>query len=546
MPNEPTQKPDIRLRRVQITDFKRFTDLTVDSIPPTAKLIMLAGPNGSGKSSFFDALHTWHRCSWRGSHNWDLGYHRKVSSERQDNWQNDVTVEFHTEKPGEQRERQKAFYFRSAYRNDPEFQTRSLESVPDLVEQDRLNRMIDNDAAVSQNYQRMATQGLEDVYEKESPDVTIGQFREKTIGEIREAMLRVFPDLELNSLGNPLTSGTFKFTKGISAGFLFKNLSGGEKAVFDLILDLVVARREYDRTVFCIDEPESHMNSKLQAELLSVLYDLTPDNCQLMLATHSMGMMRRARDIETSQPGSVCFLDFGDRDFDTQVTIEPAKPNRAFWQRVYEVALDDLAALIAPSRVVICEGAALGTTTGKNVAHDARCYNAIFEDECPDTRFISAGSASEVEADRLGIAEAIRTLVDGLEIVRIVDRDDQSDEEIQEQSAKGVRVLRRRNIESYLFDDEVLTALAESAGQSEKAESLLAKKAELIEQSDGPTDDLKRIRGPLYNACKSELGLASCGNNAEAFMRVTLAPLVRPGMNVYAELESDIFGDADA
>ena len=69
-----------------------------------------------------------------------------------------------------------------------------------------------------------------------------------------------------NSLGNPMTDGTFRFTKGASQRFSFKNLSGGEKAVFDLILDLVVARHSYDDTVFCIDEPESHMNARLQAE----------------------------------------------------------------------------------------------------------------------------------------------------------------------------------------------------------------------------------------------------------------------------------------
>ena len=43
-----------------------------------------------------------------------------------------------------------------------------------------------------------------------------------------------------------------------------------------------------------------------------MLYDLVPENCQLMLATHSIGMMRRARDIDQQQnPGSVAFLDFG-------------------------------------------------------------------------------------------------------------------------------------------------------------------------------------------------------------------------------------------
>lgn len=545
MESDQPNTTSVRLKRIKITDFKRFTDLTIEEIPESAKLIMLTGPNGSGKSSFFDALYTWHRYNWRQEPRWDVGYHRKVSSAKQNAWQDDVAVEFHNEAPPEKRERKKAFYFRSAYRNDPEFEINRLNRTPDLVEEVRLNRMIDNDAAVSKNYQRMASQGLEDIYENETPDLTIGEFRQKTIGEVRDAMLRIFPTLELNSLGNPLTTGTFKFTKGASSGFLFKNLSGGEKAVFDLILDLVIARREYDRTVFCIDEPESHMNTKLQAELLGVLYDLTPDGCQFVLATHSIGMMRRARDIEMASPGSVCFLDFGDRDFDSPATIEPAVPNRAFWQRAYEVALDDLASLIAPSRVVICEGAALGITSGRNVAHDARCYNIIFENEFPETRFVSAGSASEVESDRLGIAEAIRSLIDGLQIIRIIDRDDRSDSEVAELVDKDVRVLKRRNIESYLFDDEVIRALADKVGKPEKAASLLEKKAELLAASDGPPDDLKRIRGPLYNFCKAELGLTACGNTAEAFMRDTLAPLIRPSMALYDSLKGEIFSTTE-
>ena len=41
------------------------------------------------------------------------------------------------------------------------------------------------------------------------------------------------------------------------------------------------------------------------------------------------------------------------------------------------------------------------------------------------------------------------------------------------------------------------------------------------------------------------LGLTQQGQNATAFMRYTLAPLIKPGMNVYEELKRDIFG-ADA
>ena len=172
---------------------------------------------------------------------------------------------------------------RSAYRNDPDFQIHQLQRTGDPLDEVRVDRMIDNDAAVSRNYQGLASQGLEDLYEHGEGSMTFDRYRQESIGDVREALGHLFPDLELNSLGNPLGEGTFRFTKGVSQGFVFKNLSGGEKAAFDLILDLVVARRDYDNTVFCIDEPESHMSMRLQAELLSVLYDLIPHNCQLML-----------------------------------------------------------------------------------------------------------------------------------------------------------------------------------------------------------------------------------------------------------------------
>ena len=433
----------------------------------------------------------------------------------------------------------KAFYARSAYRNDPEFQISQLRRLKDPLDQVSFSRMIDNDAAVSRNYQRLVCQVFE-VFNVQ-PMMT-SDFTESIIGPIRGPVSRLFPNLKIDDLADPLEDGTFRFTKGMSKGFSFKNLSGGEKAAFDLILDLVVAQRDYDNTLFCIDEPESHMNARLQAELLSVLYDLIPQNCQLMLATHSIGMMRRAQDIEAENPGSVVFLDFGDRDFDQPQVIKPTKPDRKFWKNAYSVALDDLAALVAPSRVVICEGEPLTGQPVGNHSHDAKCYETIFETEFPETRFVSMGNDREIIGDKRGLAEALLSLIDGLEIVRLIDRDDRTEVEIEEAEQQGVRVLSKRNLESYLFDDEVLQALAASAGRQDKVEELLEKKRCLVAETEGSKDDLKPLARKLRVACKRLLGLTQCGNTTMAFMRDTLAPLIKPRMSVYEELRHDIFG----
>ena len=384
------------------------------------------------------------------------------------------------------------------------------------------------------------------VYRTEDPDTTLGEFRQKTIGDIQDAMRRLFPDLVLNDLGDPLDQGTFYFDKGTSKGFPYQNLSGGEKAAFDLILDIIIKRTAFKNSIYCIDEPEAHMNTRLQGALLEELYKLTPEDCQLWLATHSIGMMRRARDLSKQHPGSVIFLDFGDKDFDEEVILKPEVPDRAFWHRVLDVALDDVAELVAPEIIVVCEGTPSVPGAGKNAAMDATCYDKIFETEFPHAKFISAGNAHEVETDRIALVESMKGLVAGVEIIRLIDRDDRSPEEISEAEAKGVRVLTRRHLESYLFDDEVLSALCESLGQSDRLPDLLAAKKKAIENSIARShapDDIKSASGEIYTKAKQILTVMGIGNDAKAFMRSTLAPLVRPGMQTYKDLRADIFGE---
>ncbi len=536
----------MKFKSATIKDFKRFTDLTVQSVPDTARLILLAGPNGCGKSSFFDALIAWRtrealkkQLGWSGFQ-WDPDYHDKANTGLDNNWQSKINLEPFGSAPAEPR---KAIYVRSAYRNDPEFQIQNLSRLGDPLENLPVARMINNDAAVSKNFQRLVGQSIEGLFVPDDGSITLDAYKKQILGDIRNALSVLFPELKLDSLGNPLEGGTFRFTKGLSTGFSFKNLSGGEKAAFDLILDLIVARRSYDDTLFCIDEPESHMNARLQAELLSVLYDLIPKNCQLMLATHSIGMMRRARDIETKNPGSVVFLDFGDRDFDKPQIIEPAKPDRTFWERAHKVALDDLAALVAPKRVVICEGEPMTSQPVGNHSHDARCYERIFEDEFPETRFVSMGNDWQVVGDKRGLAATLLSLIDGLEVVRLIDRDDRTEGKIAELRCDGIRVLSKRNLESYLFDDEVLRAFAESVGKADKAQELLTRKESIRTARTGNAqDDLKPASGQIYVACKEILGLTQHGNTTEEFMQETLAPLIKPGLSVYDELKRDIFG----
>ena len=53
----------MKIKNIEINDFKRFTHLTINNIPLTAKLVVLVGPNGSGKTSFMEALNHFYKYS---------------------------------------------------------------------------------------------------------------------------------------------------------------------------------------------------------------------------------------------------------------------------------------------------------------------------------------------------------------------------------------------------------------------------------------------------------------------------------------------------
>lgn len=531
----------MKIKEVTITNFRRFTDLKVDQLPEEAKLIILFGPNGCGKSSFLDALNHWFGVQSRSfNFNREKDYFVKVPSEVE-HFHDAVKVSFHGDGDKARLEDSitKLVYVRTAYRNYTKLEAHQIRMIDQPLHILRAWKMADNDDSMEKNYKILAGEANIELRRAIDEDNTAREIEKVLFGDIKHALDMLFSDLKLSDLGNPFTEGTPFFSKGTSKRFPLMNLSSGEKAALDLVLDLVVARRSFDDTCFCIDEPESHLHPRLQAKLLSVLYDLVPtDNCQLLLATHSIGMMRKAMELNSKYPGSVLFLDFGGRNFDSSERISPIVPDHEFWKKTYQVTLGDLANLIAPDNVVLCEGDSNST----NTYNDAECYNVIFENYFPRVRFISVGNCHDVENDTLALRDKLLTLLGGINVFQLRDRDNLSDREAEELRGKKVRVLTLRNLESYMLDDEVLTALAESVGKEEKTLELLAKKREILEQiSMGASDDLKPGAQKIFHACKSILGLTQCGSNLKSFMRDTLSPLIKPGMAIYDRLEQDIF-----
>jgi len=530
----------MKIKEIHLSEFKRFTDLRIASIPPDAKLVFLIGPNGSGKTCLLEALNVWHQSMSGWGWHRDKQYYPKGAGNDFEP-QNTISVEFHDFELVDRSALGARFYFRGAYRHDPDFTVESFAHQTDPTSRARIRKLIQADQTVAKNYERLVSRSVKGLYSGGKDQLSVPQLREELIGTIQQSLENVFGDLILEGPGDPFVDGSFFFSKGETSRFHYKNLSGGEKSVFDLVLDLVLMRDHFPDAIYCIDEPEAHMYDSLQGRLLTELYRLVPEKSQLWMATHSLGMMLQARQIAQRNPDSIAVIDFSDADFDSTCTLQPVPLNLALWRKFLGLVLGENRPPLGPSEIIICEGSPVGR---KVKDFDSAVYSKVFGTSHPDTLFLSLGSASDIEKEFHVAVSFPRKALPDAKVVRLVDRDDKSPEEVAESRGKGIRVLERRHIESYLFADEVLRHLCANEEKPDAVERVLQCKKIALEESAAqgkPSDDMKSAAGRAYVAIKKELDLRQRGNTLDAFMRDTLAPLLTPDTNAYCELESHVF-----
>lgn len=293
---------------------------------------------------------------------------------------------------------------------------------------------------------------------------------------------------------------------------------------------------EYTDSIYIIDEPELHLNTSIQRKLLLEINKLIPENCQILIATHSIGLLR-ALQHELNDFSQIIEFKESNNWSSQAYTLTPMVKSRENWRSIFATALDDLTGLVSPKCIIYCEGRADTTSSNNERGLDAIVFNTIFSEKYTETLFISSGGNTELD-QRSEIAISILSKVfEDIDILVLKDRDMASGKPTTEENRllylsnnpKNHRILKRFEIENYLYDKEVL------------AKYCLENNLKFAEQeydkhvTDIVNQQVKDSTGYIKNFCNLTGSI-----NPETFKK-NLAKVIDPTMNVYIELEQEIF-----
>lgn len=262
----------MRISKVKIKNFKRFDDLTIDLGGSPGRIIALVGPNGCGKSSVLDAFMTYQSQMYRtvGSggggniNNFKKNSILPFSANENIKIYVDGGLDF--SQSGEFTKREQSsqgntvFSFRSPYRYSLNLLKTMLEQVPEIKDNtDGAGFTYQMDDKITQNYSRIYVH-YQELQEKE--DLPPSEAKIRILGELNNSIKNCL-DIELTSIGNVMAGkGTLFFKKKNETGeFDYNKLSTGEKECVDMLIDIYLRKEVYKETIYCIDEPELHLNT---------------------------------------------------------------------------------------------------------------------------------------------------------------------------------------------------------------------------------------------------------------------------------------------
>ncbi len=435
----------MRIKKIELENFKRFSNLIISDIPRSSKLVLIIGSNGSGKSSLFDAFDWLNKGPYKG-----LPYSAEESSNyyrKNNNSEPSMLIELDNDQQIKKMgftvthgaDLVKKFIGRSSIRIVPRI-TNSADLAGVSNDRDSPNTYIEHDTRFINDVflyiQEINNALREPVFSGKQAD-TLKIFAD-FIKPLNDSLLKIFG----SDISTTIQIAEFQdATPGSTARLIFRKgeskinydlLSHGEKQVVILLINFIVRYKYYDNSIIFIDEMDTHLSTSLQYKLMDeIVTRWIPDNAQLWTASHSLGFIDYAKKSDIAST-----IDFDLLNFDIKQELNPLSKDKL---DVYEIAIpkSTIASILKDYKLVIAEN--------KNDEY----YNLALGQE--GFLFLPANNNREVFLTVKGDAEKL-----GLR-----DRDYLRDDEIKQITSKmpNFRILNFYTFENYIYHPDNVAEL---------------------------------------------------------------------------------------
>jgi predicted ATPase len=241
---------------------------------------------------------------------------------------------------------------------------------------------------------------------------------------------------------NPASPAEFRYKAPDGLILPFSSLSSGEQEIIKILFD--VARKDIRHSIIIVDEPELHLHPTLASQLIESLKAIGDHTNQYIFLTHSSDLIST-------------YYSTGDVYF-----IDPSQTGGNQAHRLGDIVNEhpDLVKVVGQNLGLFAVGKKLVFVEGEDASIDRLSYQKIAQRIDPEIRILPVGSVLNLMALN-NIEQQIRQTVFGIELYMVRDRDGLSAAQISKLGENGrVRVLKRRHIENYFLDPQVLFEVA--------------------------------------------------------------------------------------